>query len=407
MNDSNNMFGNNNNVTPTPQPVDTNGVNPTPQQSYSTVNTVNDEDLLRAFIGNNYEKITTRHFNIAAFFFNSLYMCYRKMFGYGILTWLVYLVLYIVVNAIVPSLAFILSIGLCVVVGLFVNKIYLSYAKKKIAIIKASNPQKSNEELKTICARKGGTSVGEMFSGFLIQFGIALVAIFIMTLIGIGSAFGELFNANNWNITTNGENVSAEIDAGKTNTNNGNSSTANGTLVENVSVRGYRYFGSKCSVTITNSSGNDEEYTLGINNSDLFSKLGDYSDYIKLDIYYTKKGSDKTIVNYKIYSKSTNEDISNVKTEGELRDKLGLYSIGTHTESLKLVEIGTTGFGLSDDTSYTYKSYTFADSKNVEYEMKYINDNGTLNLIEGKTYNVTFEVTEGTFDYEFTIKSIN
>ena len=46
-------------------------------QSVSTVshqqninnNSYNDEDLLKAFIGNNYEKITRSPFNLAGFFF--------------------------------------------------------------------------------------------------------------------------------------------------------------------------------------------------------------------------------------------------------------------------------------------------------------------------------------------------
>lgn len=45
-------------------------------------------------------------------------------------------------------------------------------------------------------------------------------------------------------------------------------------------------------------------------------------------------------------------------------------------------------------------------NKNIEYEMKYKNDNGSLKLTEGKQYTVTFEVSEGTFGYDFTIKSI-
>lgn len=385
-------------VNPTPQPIQ-NANNTPPQQDFFSSNTINDDELLRAFIGNNYEKITTSQFNFAGFFFNSLYMCYRKMFGYGILTFLIYFVLYNIVNAFAPSLSLVLPIGICVAVGLMVNKIYLSYAKKKVAIIRASYPQKSNEELKSICADKGGTSVGKIFLGLLAQFGIALVALFIMDLIGIGSFKSDFFNPNNWNITDDGSG------SNKTNTNNNGSST-NGTLLENVSVNGHGCMNSKCNVTIESPDGNSEDYVLGISNSDFFNKLGDYKDYIKLDIYYNKKGSSKTIVEYKIYLKSNNEDISSVSTESELRDKIGLYSLGTHTETMTLKEIGTTGFGFSGDQSYTYTEYTFVDSKNIEYEMKYKNDNGSSNLTEGKQYSVTFEVTEGTFDYEYYIQSI-
>ena len=37
----------------------------------------------KVFIGKNYEKITKRPFNFAAFFFTSFYLFYRKMFGFG------------------------------------------------------------------------------------------------------------------------------------------------------------------------------------------------------------------------------------------------------------------------------------------------------------------------------------
>lgn len=380
---------NNNNVQPQMQPNQNINNNIPPQQIFNS-NSVSDEELLRAFIGNNYEKITTRPFNFVGFFFTTFYMFYRKMFGYGLLVFLLNLVALNFINN------FIITIVFNVAVGLLVNKIYLSYANKKIAKIKIENSDKDINKLKNICSSKGGTSVGKIFLGFLTEIGIAFVVLFVMMIIGIGGAFGQLFNLDNWNITVNdGSNTSDS------------SSSTSGTLVENVSVGGYSCFNSKCNVTINDSNNNRSDYVLSINNSDLFNTLGDYKDYIKLNIYYTQIGNEKTIVDYKIYLKSNNEEISSVKTENELRDKIGLYSIGTHTDSFTLTEIGTTGFGFKDDKSYTYTSYTFVDNKNIEYEMKYINDNDTLNLVEGNKYTVTFEVAEDTFGYEFTIKSIN
>ena len=84
-----------------------------------------------------------------------------------------------------------------------------------------------------------------------------------------------------------------------------------------------------------------------------------------------------------------------------------MYSIGTHTDSFTLVKIGDTGFDISGEESYTYTTYTFVNDKNIQCEMEYINDNGTLDLTEGNEYNITFEVTEDTFGYEYTLKSIN
>ncbi len=409
---SNNSTQSNNNISNELNSVNTTVIKPpvnqqitTPQnqnlnnvtQNSPSNNNLSDDELLKAFIGKNYEKITTRPFNIAGFFFTTFYMFYRKMFLYGILLFIVNL---IISNFIIKN-SFIISILLGVLVGFLINKIYLYYAKKKIDKIKLENPQKSNEELKNICSTKGGTSVGKIFLGFFAQFGIAFLLVIIMMLIGLSSFVGDLFNLDNWDITINGNKINSGDD-----TNNSSPSTqATGTLLENVTVNGYSCLNSKCTISIEDSKGTTTDYIMN-SNDELFKALNDYKDYIKVNIYYTSNGSEKTISSYKIYLKSNNEDISSIKTEDELRSKIGLYSLGTHTDTFTLKEIGTTGFGLSSDASYNYTSYTFVDSKNIEYEMKYINSNGTLKLTEGNKYTVTFEVVEGTFDYEFNIKSV-
>ncbi len=365
-------------------------------QNYTSNTNFNNDELLRAFIGNNYEKITTRPFNFAGFFFTTFYMFYRKMFLYGILLFIVNLI----ISSFIIKNSFIVSILLGIVVGFLINKVYLYYAKKKINKIKLENPQKSNEELKNICSNNGGTSVGKIFLGFLAQFGIAFVAIIIMMFMGLNSFFGNLFNFDNWNIIINGNKINnSDQDT------NSSSASITGTLVENVTISGYSCIGSKCTISIENSDGTTTDYTMN-STDELFLILKDYKEYIKINIYYTSKGSEKTISGYKIYLKSNNEDISSIKTENELRDKIGLYSLGSHTDTLTLKEIGMTGFEFNDDATYTYTTYKFVDSKNVEYEMKYINSNGDLNLTEGNKYTVTFEVVEGTFDYEFNIKSV-
>lgn len=352
-------------------------------------NNINDEDLVKAFIGNNYDKITTRTFNFAGFFFTTFYMFYRKMFLYGILFFLVNLVVLNVINSFIINLLF------CVAVGFLVNKVYLYYVKKKIEKIKFQNSGKDINEIKGICISKGGTSIGQIFLGLLTEIGITIVVLFGMLIIGVGSIIGETFNIDNWNII---------INSNENDVNDSNSNT-NGILVEDIIVVGSSCFNSKCNVSIEKSN-NTTDYVLSVNNSELFKKLGNYSDYIKVNIYYAQKGDEKTIVNYKIYVKSTNEDISDVSTESELRDKVGLYSIGNHTDSFTLKEIGMTGIGYENNTSYTYTDYTFVDSKNNEYKMKYIISDAPLNLIEGNTYTVTFEVVEGIFDYEYNIKTI-
>lgn len=204
--------------------------------------------------------------------------------------------------------------------------------------------------------------------------------------------------------TSNDDNANNNTNSGA----NNSTATKDAILLEGVYVRGYACFGSQCTITIEE-DGNYVDYVFGADNVDLIQILNDYNDYTTVNIYYTENGSERTIVDYKVFLKSNNEDISSVKTEEELRAKIGLYSIGTHTETFTLTEIGMIGAGFQDDISYTYIDYTLIDSKNNEYEMKYIISEGSseLNLTEGNNYTVTFEVVEDLFGYEFYIKSIN
>lgn len=355
-------------------------------QSVSTVshqqninnNSYNDEDLLKAFIGNNYEKITRSPFNLAGFFFTSLYMFYRKMFLYGLLAFLINLVILCLANNYLVTYAF------NVVVGLFINKVYLSYAKKKIATIKSKNNLKSVDELKNICSSKGGTSVPRIFLGIAVEIVMAVVVLVFVKLLGIGDIVRQSLHTNNFDIRI---------------------TDVSGTLAEDVSVQWYSCFNSKCSISIEDKTDNTTSYILENSKSD-YKVLSNYKDYIKLNIYYAKKGSEITIVDYKIFIRSNNKDISSVSTEDQLRDKIGLYSVGTHTDSFTLTEIGTVGFASQGNQSYAYRNYKFVNEKNTTFQMKYINDNGSLGLVQGNKYTVTFEVTKSNFGYDFVIKSI-
>ena len=226
------------------------------------------------------------------------------------------------------------------------------------------------------------------FLKLILLFIVSVAGLFGILLIVISLFFG--FNLDGTSETDNTNNT----------TNNSNS-----IFVENAIITESRCLNYKCSFIIKDSTGNKNEYTIGIEDEVLLGRLINYNDYIKLNIYYNEGGSDRIIVDYKLFLKSTNEDVSDVKTEDELREKLGLFTIGTHTESLKLAKAGATGIGKRDNETYSYAIYTFVDNKNYEYNMFYLN--GELNLIEGQNYNVTFEANKGEKEYEFIIKSIS
>lgn len=339
-----------------------------------------DGDLLRAFIGKNFEKITSRKFNFSAFFFNVFYLFYRKMFAYGIIY---FLLNFVVLNYISSEYGgFILSL----ILGFVFNPLYLNFAKKKVATVKGANAGKTDGELIGICASKGGTSIPQIFLGILAELGVGILLITLSILLGIGGFIVDLVNPSNWS--------SADISK--------DYSSYKKISLSDVSVGSYSCFGSKCTVMLTDASGNSGEYMTGNN---IISNLSSYNDYVKLDIVYAADGDNKVITDYKIYRKLDNKNISYVKKENELRDLLGFPSLGEHTDSLTLTEVGTTGFGSDDSGSFTYTTYVFTNDSNIKMEMQY--KNGTLNANVGGKYNVTYEVSEGFYKYDYTIMSIN
>ena len=193
-------------------------------------------------------------------------------------------------------------------------------------------------------------------------------------------------------------------------TEGGNDTEQTGTLLENIDISGYMCMGQECTYNINGTDESSIFYYKG-NNKELFDELSDYKDDIKVNIYYKDEKGKKIITSYEIFLKESNENISSIKNINELREKLGLYALGTQTDELTLKEIGTPGFGFSNDESYTYVDYEFENNSGKVFEMKYIFKDGEsqddLALEIDKKYNVTFEVVEGTFHIEYNIKSIN
>ena len=337
--------------------------------------TTDDEALLKSFVGPNFEKISGRPINFAAFFFSSLYMFYRKMYVYAI-------VLTLIPNLLIAFLPEMYYLTLIINIAALIafNPLYMKYATSKVNEIKTKNQGKSQNELMEITRKIGGVSTANIFIGIVVS---VIFSIGINTLTG-----NKVFNMFNFATPTSN---SSSKQSNKSNT------------INNVTIQGHGCVNSNCNVTIVDSNNNSKNYNVNLSNQDLFLKLGRYSDNLTINI---SVDSNDTIVGYELIMKSTNENISDVSTEEELRDKLGLYSLGEHTETLTLKEIGSTGFGTDGESTYSYTTYTFTNDKGVDYEMKYMIDEYELLLEEGTQYEVTFEVTEGTFDYSYTIKTV-
>lgn len=207
-----------------PQINNIQNINTIPQQNVDYFNqpqmdnaTNDDEELLKVFIGKNYDKITTKKLNFAALFFTTLYMFYRKMFLYGIL---LFIISFIVLNVIkIQFIAYTINLILAVILGFLFNKVYLYYAKNKIEKIKLQNTEKSYDEIKEICFSKGGTNIGK---AILVSFAMIAITLLIIAIMGVMRVSSMIDNFN----------TKTDVENSKSETNN----TYNGIIIYDLSV---------------------------------------------------------------------------------------------------------------------------------------------------------------------------
>ena len=150
-----------------------------------------DEDYLRIFIDNNYDKIINKKFNFAALFLGDFYLVYRKLYLFTFIK--------LLLTGILFKTGIIAAIVMQVLLGFFFNKIYIEHAEKKIKKFKSI--YKSEKEIKTMCITKGGTSLLAVFiytfGGFIIT-GI-IVALMYFGLLALSKNMGNVSS----NITNN------------------------------------------------------------------------------------------------------------------------------------------------------------------------------------------------------------
>ena len=135
-------------------------------------NSADANDLIGAFIGKNYDKIKTGGISLPGFLLNGIYLLYRKMYLYGLLIFVVAAALVFFLKNPLVCLIF------PVACGVFGNKIYLSYAEKKVANIKIKNQDKDNAQLIELCKKSGGTSPIFMIIGIILEVAVIALSVF-------------------------------------------------------------------------------------------------------------------------------------------------------------------------------------------------------------------------------------
>ena len=149
------------------------------EYDYSHTN-ITDDDLKKAYIGNNYEKLEKGRFSLPTLFLGIYYLLYRKMWLYSLL-WLIITVLSTIgIYVYKISYLFLLPMIYIILLSALFTNLYSKKVDKEIMKIKKNNSDKSNEELLVICKKKGGVSVGAV---------VTVIILIISTLIVVMSVF--------------------------------------------------------------------------------------------------------------------------------------------------------------------------------------------------------------------------
>ena len=145
------------------------------------------EDLLEAFIGEDYKLIKKSPFNIWAFLLNWMYLLYRKLYITGIIGLVISWIVIVFIRQYVWIYIGIVMIAL----GLFFSKYYIFISKKKVEKIIQNNPEEDRFNLETICRQKGGVNV-------VIALIIYLVFLIIVFFSLVSFVYNKNHNTNYW-----------------------------------------------------------------------------------------------------------------------------------------------------------------------------------------------------------------
>ncbi len=146
------------------------------------------EELVEAFVGTKYNEFKTQTFNIGAFLAGPYYLFYRKMVLYAIIT--------IIIEFILGFLIPYASIFIGVLLGFVANKIYLDFAKNKVAKIKITYPNKNMTELKELCKLKGGPSSAILITSIFATFACMVALMMLLATIATYLLYGTIPSIN-------------------------------------------------------------------------------------------------------------------------------------------------------------------------------------------------------------------
>lgn len=133
-----------------------------------------EEDLIKTYVGKNYDKIKNTKFSLPTLFFGPVYFFYRKLYLLGIL-WIILLIMTII-NPVFPAIA-------VIIFSTAFSHIYLNEVTKRVRIIKEKNKHQGKDAVLQICKKKGGVNKIIPLISILIIIILTTIAIYILDYI--------------------------------------------------------------------------------------------------------------------------------------------------------------------------------------------------------------------------------
>lgn len=125
-----------------------------------------DEELIKAYIGKNESKIRRKGGTILPILLGPVYYFYRKLYVEGLIWLGIILIGEFLIN---NSTIYVLS---SLTAGFIFRILYLNNVKRNVVKIKKENSNKSIEELKNICSKRGGTNELVVFIAIIFYGGL-------------------------------------------------------------------------------------------------------------------------------------------------------------------------------------------------------------------------------------------
>lgn len=138
-------------------------------EEFTTLNDDLDNQLIKDYIGPNYQNLTRGGFSLPAFLFGTCYFCYRKFWILGIIS--------ITISIFTGIFGMICT---RLVGGFIFKNSYIDYVKRQIQQYRSNYPNYSYRQLSAMCETSGGVNIG--FLIFPIILYVIIILIFIMVV---------------------------------------------------------------------------------------------------------------------------------------------------------------------------------------------------------------------------------